>query len=140
MSAATQGLYANLTVMIIEDEGTQRMAMRRSLEKGLGVQVVESESGKGAFSMFKTRIPDLILLDISLPDIDGDAVLNRIRSDEKLQHIPVLVCTAHRARDMIVRMMDMNISGFIVKPFTSQTICSKVQSVFDKYLKAQTKV
>lgn len=129
-----RNIYENLTVMIVEDDKTHRWALRQCLQAGLGVKIIECGTGRDAVDSLKKYEPNLIILDLRLPDFDGDALLNRIRKDERTRDIPVLVCTAHSERETIMRLVDLKISGCIVKPFTHDTVHEKVRAAFDQHL------
>ena len=84
-------------IAVVEDSATNRMMARFLLQEHY--EVVEYENGQAALDGFKTNKPDLVLLDLTLPDMDGSEVLGRIRADDELRDLPVLAFTASTMED-----------------------------------------
>jgi CheY-like chemotaxis protein len=86
------------TILVVEDSDDTRYFMRLALED-LGYLIVEAEDGKQAIDIAESERPDLILMDLSLPVMDGLAATKRIRDSEKLAGIPIIAVTAHQESD-----------------------------------------
>ena len=86
------------TVLIVEDDEDSRYLMRLELER-LGYLVVEAEDGKKAVEIAKRESPDIILMDLTLPVMDGIAATERIRATDGLNAVPVIAVTAHQDTD-----------------------------------------
>jgi CheY-like chemotaxis protein len=99
--------------------------VRLILKRG-GYEVAGATSGQEALARLPEVVPDLILLDVMMPDMDGWAVLEALRADEVIRHIPVVLFTATRRR----RPMS-SIDGYIPKPFTPQQLLDGVRQILD---------
>src|SRR5258707_5535914 len=89
------------TVLIVEDSDDARYFMRLALEQ-LGYLVVEAENGASAVEVAKRERPDIILMDLSLPIMDGLAATEKIRARQELNNIPIVAVTAHQETDFRV--------------------------------------
>ena len=85
---------ANLTVLVVEDDDDSRYLMRLELER-LGYLVSEAEDGVKAVDIALRDHPDIILMDLTLPEMDGLEATARIRADEKMREVPIIAVTAH---------------------------------------------
>ena len=105
---------ANRTVAIIDDNTENRLVLRAMLEDFYSV--VEYESGEEALSAVKNRKPDVILLDISLPGMDGVEVLRRLHADEALSDVGIVAVTAHAMRGDRERFLSLGFDAYLSKP------------------------
>ncbi len=105
---------ANRTVAIIDDNTENRLVLRAMLEDFYSV--VEYESGEEALSAVKNRKPDVILLDISLPGMDGVEVLRRLHADEAFSDVGVVAVTAHAMRGDRERFLSLGFDAYLSKP------------------------
>jgi len=119
------------TVAIVEDNPDNRLLVNVLLSDRYELQ--EFENGEDALNAFKTSPPDLILLDISLPGLDGVDVLNRLRSDSQLKNIPVIALTAHAMAGDRKKYLDLGFDAYLTKPILDETLLYKA---IDTLLKA----
>lgn len=103
------------TVLIVDDSAFMRMLLKEKLEKIGGMRVSEASNGRSAIEEYERLRPDLILLDLVLPDISGEEVLAAIR--ETSNDSKVIMVTAVGQRLVMRRCERLGISGYIVKPF-----------------------
>src|SRR3954462_5336288 len=80
-------------VAVVDDNSDNRLIIRTILEDQF--EILEFSSGADALEAFPKNPPDIVILDISLPEMDGTEILRRIRNEEKLQNLPVIALTAH---------------------------------------------
>lgn len=112
-------------VMIVDDALFMRSVLRRTLEGADGLEVLEASNGEEAIAMYEVQRPDLVLLDISMPGMNGIEVLQRIRSlDDKAC---VVMCSAIGQENMIAEAVDSGAVSFIVKPFKPEHILKAVE-------------
>lgn len=104
------------TVLIVEDSPSVRRLVEVSI-RPLGVSVIEAEDGIKALAMARSEIPDVILLDIGLPGIDGWEVLRELRADPATAEIAVIIVTAHAQPEVAAAAEQRGADGFITKPF-----------------------
>jgi two-component system cell cycle response regulator DivK len=105
----------DLKVLIVEDADDMRFLMRLQLE-GLGYLVLEAEDGKKALEVAQRERPDIILMDLSLPVMDGIAATEKIRADEDLRGIPVIAVTAHQETDFREGAKAAGFDAYVTKP------------------------
>ncbi|MEP6570649.1 MAG: response regulator [Acidobacteriota bacterium] len=103
------------TVLIVEDSDDARYFMRLALEH-LGYLVVEAENGARAVEIAEQERPDIILMDLSLPIMDGLAATERIRANATLQTIPIIAVTAHQESDFRVGAKAAGFDAYVTKP------------------------
>lgn len=103
------------TVLIVDDSAFMRMLLKEKLEKIGEMKVYEASNGAEAIEEYKRLKPDLVLLDIVMPDISGEAVLAAIRKTSS--NTKVIMVTAIGQRMVMKRCERLGISGYITKPF-----------------------
>ena len=85
-----------------------------------------------ALSKLKNENFDFVISDWNMPTMDGLTMLQNIRSDPALQHLPVLMVTAEAKKENIIAAAQAGANGYVVKPFTAATLDEKLQKIFDK--------
>lgn len=103
------------TVLIVEDDEDSRYMMRLELER-LGYLVVEAEDGEKAVAVAEREKPDIILMDLSLPVMDGLAATEKIRSAEGFNGVPVIAVTAHQETDCREGAKAAGFAAYVTKP------------------------
>jgi two-component system cell cycle response regulator DivK len=103
------------TVLHIEDNFDNRLLVRRLLQAG-GYRVIEAENALQAREALKNNLPDLILMDINMPDIDGYTLTAQIKSSPSLQKVPVVAITANVMRGDREKVFQAGCNGYIEKP------------------------
>ncbi len=115
-------------VMIVEDVATNRLILRSKLTNAY-YDVVEAASGEEALDLVHTTTPDIILLDVMMPGIDGFEVCRRLKSDPTTLHIPVVMLTALDKLDDRVNGLEAGADDFLSKPFEDVALMSRVASL-----------
>ncbi len=110
-------------ILVVEDERDIRDVLRRYLERA-GFAVLTTGSGAEALTLIDTALPDLVLLDLGLPDIDGTEVLRSAHA-----RIPVIVLTARAGVDDRIRGLQAGADDYVVKPFSPTEVVLRVQAV-----------
>jgi CheY-like chemotaxis protein len=116
-------------ILIIDDEEGMRKALRKLLEAS-GFEVIEAENGIDGISRAKKDAPDLILLDIAMPELDGIEVCKRIKEFEELRKIPILMVSSMIDRELVVIAIKEGASDFVAKPVKKKELLDKI----NKYL------
>ena len=106
-------------VAVVEDNADNRLLLRAIL--GELYDIWEYDSGMKALGEFSDRMPDVVLLDISLPGMDGVEVVSRIRADERLRHLPVIALTAHAMTGDRERYLAAGFNDYVAKPIVDET-------------------
>lgn len=129
MSAADATLpgdaLAGVTVLVIEDEESITQLVRLYLEQ-LGARVLAAEDGAAGMALFEHDRPDLIILDLMLPEMDGWEVCQRIRRSSST---PILMLTARRTEDDRVRGLELGADDYVTKPFSPRELASRVRAI-----------
>jgi CheY-like chemotaxis protein len=108
------------TIAVVEDNADNRLLLQAILE-GL-YDVVEYENGADALAGLSAALPDLVLLDISLPGMDGNEILSRIRASDTLKGLPVIALTAHAMSGDREKYLAAGFNDYITKPIVDETI------------------
>jgi CheY-like chemotaxis protein len=103
------------TVLVVEDFEDNRFMMRRLLEMS-GYRVVEAVNGNQAVEMAETERPDIILMDLSLPMLDGLAATRRIREQNGLGRVPIVAVSAHDSADFHAEALAAGCNEYVTKP------------------------
>ncbi len=112
-------------ILVVDDEERMVRFIRLNLEHD-GFQVTEAHNGSQAINQVRSSLPDLVLLDVMLPDIDGFEVLRIIREVSK---VPVIMLTAKGEEDDRIRGLELGADDYITKPFSPRELVSRVRAV-----------
>lgn len=115
-------------IFYVEDDANIRELVEYTLASS-GFTVLGFETAEDFFEKLKTDKPDLILLDIMLPDKDGMSILKEIRSSKTLPHIPVIMLTAKSSRLDKIKGLDDGADDYITKPFDIMELISRIKAV-----------
>jgi CheY-like chemotaxis protein len=107
-------------VAVVEDNPDNRLLVRVMLESLY--EVVEFETGREALAGLPREKPDLVLLDISLPEMDGTEVLRRLRADARLQALPVIALTAHAMAGDREKYLNAGFNDYVTKPIVDEQV------------------
>ena len=107
-------------IALVEDNPDNRLLVQAILEDQY--EVCEYETGIEALQGFAEQVPDLVLLDISLPEMDGTEVLQRMRAEENLRDVPVIALTAHAMAGDRERFLGQGFNGYVTKPIVDEDV------------------
>lgn len=118
----------NAHILIVEDTLVSRLMLRRTLEQLPGCRISEASSGREALALLaQGPPPDLIISDVSMPEMDGLTLLKEIRSTPTLAHVDAMLCTASTERDTVLRAAELNVCRYLVKPFEPAQVKEQVR-------------
>lgn len=118
----------NARILIVEDTLVARMLLRRTLEQLPGCQVIEATTGREALTILnKGPLPDLCISDLSMPEMDGLALLREIRATPTLSHLDVMLCTATTERETVLKAADLQVCRYLLKPYNPPEVKEKVR-------------
>jgi len=112
-------------ILAVDDEQRMVRFIQLNLEQD-GFQVITAYNGKEALEQVRTQLPDLILLDIMLPDINGFEVLKKIR---EVNNVPVIMLTAKGEEDDRIQGLELGADDYITKPFSPRELVSRIRAV-----------
>jgi len=122
----------DLKFLIVDDFATMRRIVRGLLSEMGHASADEADDGTSALRMLRAHKFDFVISDIDMPNMNGFDLLEAIKADARLKHIPVLLVTAEALREDIVRAAQGGAAGYIVKPFTRATLEEKVHKAMQK--------
>jgi CheY-like chemotaxis protein len=108
------------TIAVVEDNADNRLLLRALL--GDRYDLVEFDNGVDALAGLRASLPDLVLLDISLPGMDGNEILSQIRDDERLRPLPVIALTAHAMAGDREKYLSAGFDDYITKPIVDESL------------------
>ena len=115
-------------VLIVEDQGELRQLYAHELALS-GFDVIEAENGEDAVSRTASHAPDVVLMDLSLPVVDGWEATRRLKSDARTAHIPVVALTAHDGSGELQRATRAGCDWFVPKPCPPDALIAEVRRV-----------
>jgi type IV pilus assembly protein PilB len=116
-------------VLIVDDDRMIRMLVKLLLEKD-GYEVIEGENGLHAIELARRERPDLLVLDLMMPEMDGFEAIGRLRRDIALATLPVIVLTAESGPDTERRVLELGADDYLIKPFEPGVLLSRVHAAF----------
>jgi two-component system cell cycle response regulator DivK len=114
------------TILYVEDNPDNRMLVRRVLGAE-GYTVLEAANARAAFDRIEQTMPNLILMDINLPEVDGYTLTTELRRMPKLDRVPIIALTANVMKGDMERSMQAGCDGYIQKPIDIDTLVLQVQ-------------
>jgi DNA-binding response OmpR family regulator len=117
------------TILLIEDDSDLFTLLKYNIEKE-GFRLVGSQTGRAAIDLCRREKPDLIVLDIMLPDSDGLEICRGIRSNPDLAHIPVIFLTARASETDRILGLELGANDYIVKPFSVRELIARIRNQF----------
>jgi DNA-binding response OmpR family regulator len=116
------------TVLVVEDERKLRDLVRSYLERA-GFTVLTTDSGAEAITMAMTSAPDLVILDLGLPDVPGETVASELRATPGTGSTPILMLTAKSAEEDRIRGLELGADDYVTKPFSPRELVLRVQAI-----------
>jgi len=113
-------------ILVVEDQEDNRRILRDLLGNA-GFELIEAESGEDALSAVMTRRPDLILMDIQLPQMDGYEATRRIKSSPEMKEVPVIAVTSYALAGDEGKARAAGCNAYISKPFSPRALLAKVR-------------
>jgi type II secretory ATPase GspE/PulE/Tfp pilus assembly ATPase PilB-like protein/CheY-like chemotaxis protein len=129
---AGQGKGQGACVLLVEDEEQLRRVMKDLLQRE-GYTVAEARDGIQALDEVDRHAPDVIILDLNLPGLDGYGVLAQLRSRPATKEIPVMVLTAKGDEDNEVRVFELGADDFVTKPFRARALTARLEAVLGRH-------
>jgi len=122
----------NMKILCVDDFPTMRRIIKNIL-KQLGFEnVEEAENGAEAYEKVKDGSYQFVVTDWNMPVLDGLGFLKKVRSDEKVKHIPILMVTAEAEKDKVIAAIQAGVNNYVVKPFTADVLKEKMDKIFEK--------
>lgn len=122
----------DMKILVVDDFSTMRRILKNLL-RDLGFNnVSEADDGKTGLAALQNSEFDFLITDWNMPGMPGIDLLKAVRADEKLKSIPVLMVTAEAKKEQIIQAAQSGVNGYVVKPFTAQTLKDKIDKIFER--------
>ena len=122
----------NMKILIVDDFSTMRRIIKNLLRDLGFTNTQEADDGLTAMPMLESGHFDFLVTDWNMPGMTGIDLLRNIRADAKLKHLPVMMVTAEAKREQIIEAAQCGVNGYIIKPFTAQTLEEKLGKIFER--------
>ncbi|HJB39723.1 MAG TPA: response regulator [Candidatus Ruthenibacterium avium] len=114
-------------ILVVDDAGFMRMMIKNYLTKAGYETIIEGEDGEKAVSLYKSEAPDLVIMDITMPNLDGIGALRAIKEADP--NAKVVMCSAMGQEAMVMEAIKLGAKDFIVKPFKQERILETVSKL-----------
>lgn len=125
-------------VLLVDDNQDLRKLVAKTLTATAKWQVVTAASGVEALTLLESDMPDLILMDVSMPQMDGIVTIGKIRAQEKLTTIPIILITARVQNHEMSEYKKLAIAGVISKPFDPVILSTQIKKLVEQWQTAAT--
>ncbi|TJY62837.1 response regulator [Sinimarinibacterium sp. CAU 1509] len=122
----------NMRILIVDDFSTMRRIVKNLLTDLGFTNMTEADDGNTAWPMLQSGNFDFVVTDWNMPGMTGIDLLRNIRGDARIAKTPVLMVTAEAQRDQIIQAAQAGVNGYIIKPFTAQTLKEKMDKIFQR--------
>ncbi|PJA77504.1 MAG: hypothetical protein CO150_00475, partial [Nitrospirae bacterium CG_4_9_14_3_um_filter_53_35] len=120
-------MESSTKILVVDDDKAARKSIRSILEQE-GYLVLEAEDGASGLQQVKTENPDLVLLDIVMPRVDGIKVCKSIKSNPDYKKIPILMTTSMGSKEDIIRGLKSGADDYIVKPYDKSELLARIKT------------
>src|SRR5436190_5888076 len=117
-------------ILTVDDSKTVRIIVRKAF-RPFDCEILEAANGVEGLAVAAKENPDLILLDVTMPVMDGVEMLTKLKSDPALKAIPVIMLTAEGGRDNVLKIAKIGVRDYLVKPFKEEVLIEKARRVID---------
>jgi len=115
------------TVLVVDDDAFQHQIINDAL-RDENYKIISMLNGESTLTWLLRKRPDLILMDINMPDYNGMEILQKIKSYKHLVGVPIIMITSNQSRGMVIESMQKGAVNYIVKPFTRHLLVEKVRA------------
>lgn len=122
----------NMRILIVDDFSTMRRIIKNLLNDLGYTNTAEAEDGNSALATLAQGPFDFVVTDWNMPGMTGIELLKAIRADDRFKTLPVLMVTAEAKREQIIEAAQSGVNGYIIKPFTAQTLEEKLGKIFER--------
>lgn len=121
-----------MKVLVVDDFSTMRRIVKNLLTELGFTNIVEADDGATALPMLEQGGIDFLVTDWNMPKMPGIDLLKQVRANPDLANMPVLMVTAEAQREQIMEAAQAGVNGYVVKPFTADTLKEKIDKIFER--------
>lgn len=115
-------------ILTVDDSKTIRMIVKKAF-KPFDVELLEAENGVEGLAVAGKSKPDLIILDITMPVMTGVEMLGKLKEQDSLKNIPVIMLTAESGKENVMQIVKMGVKDYIVKPFKGEQLIERAKNI-----------
>jgi two-component system cell cycle response regulator DivK len=128
-----------MTRIVYIEDNPQNLRLIKRMLSNTGYEVFEAQNGRDGLALIESQVPDLILLDINLPDIEGTDVALAVKANPLLRHIPIIALTANAMHGDRERLLKMGCEGYIAKPVSRMELNQTIEMFIGSEKKIENK-
>ena len=121
-----------MKILVVDDFSTMRRIIKNLLRELGFNNIDEADDGQTALPKLQAGSFDFLVTDWNMPGMTGIDLLKAVRADPALANMPVLLVTAEAKREQIVEAAQAGVNGYVIKPFTAQTLAEKIEKIFER--------
>ena len=121
----------SIKILLIDDEPDHILVVKARLE-AIGHEVIGAQEGKEGLNLAKTKNPDLIILDITMPDLNGFQICRLMKADPNLKNIPILIFTALGSKNLAEKCLEAGADDLIQKPWEAEDLEKKINALLNR--------
>src|SRR5918911_3941320 len=125
-------MFSDAAILVVDDDENNRYTLIRRLEREGYADIATATNGREALDRLAAEPFDLVLLDIQMPEFDGYQVLERMKADPTLRHVPVIMISAVSELESVVRCIELGADDYLPKPFNAVLLRARVGSCLEK--------
>ena len=119
-----------MRILLVDDSRTIRNIQKNVLKRLGQEDVIEAEDGLVALARFREQVPDLVLVDWNMPNMDGITLIRKIRETNK--SVPIIMCTTEAEKSRVIEAIKAGVNNYVVKPFTVESLGEKISQTMSK--------
>jgi chemosensory pili system protein ChpA (sensor histidine kinase/response regulator) len=116
--------------LVVDDSITVRRVTQRLLERN-GMRVLTARDGLDALTVMEEHVPDVVLLDIEMPRMDGYGVAERMRAEERLKRVPIIMITSRVGEKHRARALELGVDDYLGKPYQESQLLEAIAALVD---------
>jgi CheY-like chemotaxis protein len=124
---AREGTPDCMNILIVDDTTTNRILLDKIVRSSLSSDTILASGGIEALELLAKYTPDLVLLDVMMPDMNGLEFLKELRARKEWRNLPVIITTSSGDKDIVREMVSLGISGYLLRPFSANQVITAVQ-------------
>jgi two-component system chemotaxis response regulator CheY len=122
----------NMKILVVDDFSTMRRIVKNLLKQLGFSHIEEAEDGAQAYTKLKTGGYGFVVSDWNMPNLDGLGLVKKVRQDDELKDLPILMVTAEAEKEKVVAAIQAGVNNYIVKPFTGEVLKEKMDKIFER--------
>ena len=120
----------NIKILVVDDAPMIRRILKNLLKEMGFINIEEAEDGMVALQKLRSQKFDFVITDWNMPNLTGIELVQEIRKDPNLKHLPIMMVTAEAKKENIILALKSGVNNYIVKPFTPESVKAKIEAIF----------